>query len=77
MFAARDLSKVMPVGTIVLVYDKVSFVSAKDWATNPQRKQAALAALIDYAFDYAHETGANRIRPRTVIRKARPRINRA
>jgi hypothetical protein len=43
MFAAREVSKLMPVGTIVLVYDKVSFVSAKDWAMNPQRKQAALS----------------------------------
>ena len=27
LFAARELSKLMPLGTIVLVYDKVSFVS--------------------------------------------------
>ena len=31
------------VGTIVLVYDKVSFVSGKAWAENPKLKQAALA----------------------------------
>jgi cell wall hydrolase len=43
MFAARDVSKLLPVGTIVLVYDKVSFVSAKDWARNPKLKDAALA----------------------------------
>ncbi len=43
MFAARELSKLLPVGTIVLVYDKVSFVSAKPWVDNPQLKQAALA----------------------------------
>ena len=30
--AAIDLYKRMPVGTIVLIYDKQSFVSAKDWA---------------------------------------------
>lgn len=42
IFAAREVSKLMPVGTIVLVYDKVSFVSAKSWAENPQRKKAAL-----------------------------------
>ncbi|HEY5883800.1 MAG TPA: L,D-transpeptidase family protein [Pyrinomonadaceae bacterium] len=42
IFAAREVSKVMPLGTIVLVYDKVSFVSAKSWAENPQRKKAAL-----------------------------------
>jgi hypothetical protein len=29
--AAIDLYKQMPVGTIVLIYDKQSFVSAKDW----------------------------------------------
>jgi N-acetylmuramoyl-L-alanine amidase len=32
MFASREVSKLMPVGTIVLVYDERSFVSAKDWA---------------------------------------------
>src|SRR5688500_2617103 len=42
MFAAREVSKRMPVGTIVLVYDKLSFVSAKDWVTNPKLKEAAL-----------------------------------
>jgi peptidoglycan hydrolase-like protein with peptidoglycan-binding domain len=31
MFAARTVSKMLPVGTIVLIYDKQSFVSAKDW----------------------------------------------
>jgi hypothetical protein len=43
MFAAREVSKLMPVGTIVLVYDKVSFVSAREWAENPKLKEAALA----------------------------------
>ena len=43
MFAAREVSKLMLVGTIVLVYDKVSFVSAKAWAENPRLKEAALA----------------------------------
>jgi len=43
MFAAREVSKLLPVGTIVLVYDKVSFVSAKEWAKNPKLKDAALA----------------------------------
>src|SRR5260370_665271 len=48
MFAAREVSKLMPVGTIVLVYDKVSFVSAKEWVENPRLKQAALlSALTD------------------------------
>ncbi len=31
--AAIDLYKRMPIGTIVLIYDKQSFVSAKDWTT--------------------------------------------
>ncbi len=31
MSAAAELYKQMPVGTIVLIYDKESFVSAKDW----------------------------------------------
>ena len=43
MFAAREVSTMLPVGTIVLVYDKVSFVSGKAWAENPKLKQAALA----------------------------------
>jgi hypothetical protein len=41
-FAAREVSKLLPIGTIVLVYDKVSFVSGKSWAENPQLKQAIL-----------------------------------
>ena len=43
MFAAKEVSKLLPLGTIVLVYDKVSFVSAKEWAKNPKLKDAALA----------------------------------
>ena len=43
MFAAREVSAQLPLGTIVLVYDKVSFVSAKAWVENPKLKQAALA----------------------------------
>ena len=43
MFAAREVSRLLPVGTIILVYDKVSFVSAKDWVKNPKLKDAALA----------------------------------
>ena len=33
----------LKLGTIVLVYDKVSFVSAKAWVENPKLKEAALA----------------------------------
>ena len=43
MFAACEVSKLMPVGTIVLVYDNVSFVSAREWVENPKLKEAALA----------------------------------
>ena len=43
MFAAKEVSRLLPVGTIVLVYDKVSFVSAKEWIKNPKLKDAALA----------------------------------
>lgn len=43
MFAAREVSKLLKLGTIVLVYDKVSFVSAKSWVENPRLKEAALA----------------------------------
>jgi len=41
IFAAREVSKLLKLGTIVLVYDKVSFVSAKSWAENPKLKQTA------------------------------------
>jgi hypothetical protein len=54
MFAAREVSKLLKLGTIVLVYDKVSFVSALDWVKNPKLKEAALlslAAEIDYAVE--------------------------
>ena len=50
MFAAREVSKLLALGTIVLVYDKVSFVSAKEWVANPKLKEAAMqnAASRDY-----------------------------
>lgn len=50
MFAAREVSKLLAVGTIVLVYDRVSFVSAKEWVENPKLKEAAMAnaAARDY-----------------------------
>jgi L,D-transpeptidase-like protein/putative peptidoglycan binding protein len=35
MFAARAISEQLPVGTIVLIYDAQSFVSAKEWADVP------------------------------------------
>jgi peptidoglycan hydrolase-like protein with peptidoglycan-binding domain len=76
MFAAREVSKLLPVGTIVLVYDKVSFVSAKEWIENPKLKQAGM--LISAADDDLNH--ANAIKPRSrslAIKKARSRIIRA
>src|SRR2546421_10092846 len=45
MFAALEVSKLTPVGTIVLVYDRESFVSARDWIKNPKLTKAALANI--------------------------------
>ncbi|HEY8225997.1 MAG TPA: L,D-transpeptidase family protein [Pyrinomonadaceae bacterium] len=39
MSAAAEMSKLLPVGTIVLIYDNESFVSAKDWAAADRLKQ--------------------------------------
>ena len=36
--AAIEMSRQMPVGTIVLIYDKQSFVSAKEWAAADKEK---------------------------------------
>lgn len=41
MFASRQISKMLPVGTIVIIYDKDSFVSAKDWGEADKQKQAS------------------------------------
>ena len=38
MSAAIEMSKQMPVGTIVLIYDSQSFVSGKDWAEADKQK---------------------------------------
>ena len=40
MFAASEISKQLPVGTIVLIYDAQSFVSAKEWAEVDKQKDA-------------------------------------
>ena len=56
MFAAREVSKLLRVGTIVLVYDKVSFVSARPWVENPALKQAALANISTEWIDYVAVT---------------------
>jgi len=75
MFAAREVSKLLRVGTIVLVYDKVSFVLAREWAENPKLRQAALLSTTANAYEYADET---KTRPRYVAnKKARSKIIRA
>lgn len=66
MFAAREISKLLQLGTIVLVYDRVSFVSAKEWAENPKLKEAAM--LNAAARDYVDSTD------KSANRKPRPRI---
>ena len=41
MSAAAEISRLLPVGTIVLIYDKQSFVSAQDWVEADKQKQEA------------------------------------
>ncbi len=43
MSAAVEISNLLPVGTIVLVYDQKSFVSAKEWAEADRKHEAASA----------------------------------
>jgi hypothetical protein len=42
MSSAAEMSKLLPVGTILLIYDSESFVSAKDWAEADKLKQEAV-----------------------------------
>lgn len=42
MSAAVEISKALPVGTILLIYDSQSFVSAKDWAEADKQKGQAV-----------------------------------
>jgi lipoprotein-anchoring transpeptidase ErfK/SrfK len=42
MSAAAFMSKRLPIGTIVLIYDSESFVSAKEWAEADRQKQEAI-----------------------------------
>jgi len=42
MSAAEEMSKRLPIGTILLIYDSQSFVSAKDWAAADKQKQEAI-----------------------------------
>jgi hypothetical protein len=41
MSAAVEMSRSLPVGTIVLIYDQRSFVSAREWAEADKQKQEA------------------------------------
>ena len=75
MFAAREVSKLLKFGTIVLVYDKVSFVSAQDWVKDPKLKDAALASLGAEVDDLINEPPS---KTRTLSsRKPRPRLVRS
>jgi hypothetical protein len=73
MFAAREVSRFLQLGTIVLVYDKVSFVSAKDWVKNPKLKEAALASLGAEVDDVIEPTNPKS----SVGKKPRPRLTRS
>lgn len=76
IFAACEMSKLLKLGTIVLVYDQVSFVSAKSWAENPQLKQAAL--LDSASADYTYRPKGTKTVPRSiVIKKAHSKVIRA
>ncbi len=67
MFAAKEVSKLLKLGTIVLIYDNVSFVSAKEWIENPALKAAAMsnAALAD-DFEDTDNTSKRKTRPRII-----------
>ncbi|MEO8435490.1 MAG: L,D-transpeptidase family protein [Pyrinomonadaceae bacterium] len=69
MFAAREVSKLLRLGTIVLVYDKVSFVSARAWAENPRLREAAL--LISASADFNDRVDVTKTRSRFANIKAR------
>jgi N-acetylmuramoyl-L-alanine amidase len=71
IFAAAEVSRLLKLGTIVLVYDNVSFVSGKEWAENPKLKEAALAniAMTDDWYELAGTKNRTR--------KKRPRMIRA
>ena len=75
MFAAREVSRLLKLGTIVLVYDRVSFVSALDWVKNPKLKDAALASLGAEVDDSIDEP-ASKTKP-IGSRKPRPRLVRS
>jgi len=70
IFAAIAVSKLLKLGTIVLVYDQVSFVSARDWVRNPELKQAALANIA--AVDDDVDLEATRSKSKSMVTR-RPR----
>jgi L,D-transpeptidase-like protein/putative peptidoglycan binding protein len=74
MFAAREVSKLLKLGTIVLVYDKVSFVSAKDWVKNRKLREAALASLGAEVDDVVEPATSN---GKSSVRKPRPKLTRS
>src|SRR5688572_3392716 len=71
MFAARELSRLMGLGTIVLVYDRESFVSGKEWAENPELREAALLNSRSREYTYRRVP-----REPVVIKKARSKNSR-
>ena len=72
MFAASELSRLMELGTIVLVYDRESFVSGKEWAEDPEARQAAL--VNSRSVEYAYRRERTTIRPRSAVnKKVRPK----
>jgi len=73
MFAAREVSKMLSLGTIVLVYDKTTFVSAKVWAEHPELKEAALR--IGAATDYISGDTESKAKAPTT-KRTRTRISR-
>ncbi|HEV7681868.1 MAG TPA: L,D-transpeptidase family protein [Pyrinomonadaceae bacterium] len=78
IFAAREVSQLLPVGTIVLIYDSISFVSAKPWVENPQLKQAVLLSHIAAGFDDDNYQASGAKGGKSVVfKKARTRMTRA
>lgn len=73
IFAAREVSKLLKIGTIVLVYDRVSFVSAKDWVRDPMLKEAALLSTA-FTYDAEPTQKAKRKAVSVGIKKTRPRV---
>jgi N-acetylmuramoyl-L-alanine amidase len=71
MFAAREVGRLLRLGTIVLVYDNVSFVSAREWAENPKLKEAALLFSASTAYEFTEVKKRSKF---VGIKKARSKI---